>query len=163
MKNARHAFYTLLMITTISGMSACESKNRDNSADTNTNTNEAYKNDSNTETVDSDANDANAWMRERDDFIATNREIGTRIDKNIETREIEMANMNTKSRKAMQESINSLRIKRKNLDAKLGQMEQATENTWADMKQGINDAATELEKTYDAFDKQYGTKENIKK
>lgn len=154
MRNVKNAFHTLLMIGMIGFMSACGEDSRKDTSDQ-TNTNDAYQSDA--ETVEADAD---AWMSERDNFVTTNREIGTRIDRDLQTYESRMSTMDDKSRKSMQESINSLRIKRRNLDDKLKDMEGATKDNWADMKQGVSDAGTELEKTWDAFDKQYSTTNN---
>lgn len=151
-RNAKHTFHTLLMIGIIGWMSACDSNREKNSASTNTNTKEAYNGDADAETMEADDN---AWMNERDEFVTRNREIGTRIDRDLEGYEGRMSTMDNKSRKAMQESINSLRVKRRNLDSKLSEMEGSTQETWSDMKQGVSDAGTELESTWDAFDKQY--------
>jgi hypothetical protein len=141
-------------------MSACDSNRKNDSASTNTNTKEAYNGDSDAESMEADGN---AWMRERDDFVARNREIGTRIDRDIESYEGRMSTMDAKSRKAMQESINSLRVKRRNLDSKLSDLENSTQETWSDMKQGVSDAGTELESTWGAFDKQYNKNNNSRK
>lgn len=154
MRNVKNAFHTLLMIGMISFMSACSEDRKKDTSDQ-TNTSDAYQSDA--ETVEADAD---AWMQERTDFISTNREIGTRIDRDIEAYESKMSTMDNKSRKAMQESINSLRIKRKNLDNKLRDMENATQDSWSGMKQGVSEASTELESTWDAFDKQYSTGNN---
>jgi predicted nucleic acid-binding Zn-ribbon protein len=152
-KNKKNAFHTLLMIGLIGWMSACNSDPKTDTSDQ-TNTARAYENDADAAATELET-DANAWMQEIDNFVSTNREIGTRIDNDLKTYESKLESMDTKSRKAMQESINSLRIKRKNLDTKLQSLENASEDSWAQMKQDVTDAGTELESTWDAFDKQY--------
>jgi hypothetical protein len=160
-KQVKNAFHALLIVSVMGWMSACDTDRKGDTADK-TNTNEAYENDADAETYEMDEDDANVWMRERDDLVMSQREISNRIDRDLQTYENKMASMDNKTRKAMQESINSLRIKRDNLDNKIEQMENATADTWAEMKQEVSEAGTELENTWDAFDKEYSTHMNRK-
>jgi hypothetical protein len=157
-KNTKTSFHTLLMIGLVGWMSACNSDPKTDTSDQ-TNTAKAYENEADAETSEMEV-DENAWMQERDEFVTSSREVGTRIDSDLKAYESKMASMDNKTRKAMQEGINSLRLKRKNLDTKLESLENATAETWANMKQEVTEANTELENTWDAFDKQYSQNKN---
>lgn len=157
MKPVKNAFHALLIVGVMGWMSACDTDRRNDTADK-TNTSEAYENDADAETDEIGEDDASVWMRERDDLVTKQRELSSRIDRDLQTYETKMASMDNKSRKAMQESINSLRIKRDNLDKKLESMENATADSWSEMKQDVTEAGTELENTWDAFDKEYSSR-----
>jgi septal ring factor EnvC (AmiA/AmiB activator) len=161
MKQVKTAFHALLIVGMMGWMSACDNNRKNDTADK-TNTNEAYETDADAETYEMGEDDASVWMRERDDMVTRQREMSNRIDRDLKTYESKMASIDNKSRKAMQESINSLRIKRDNLDNKIEQMENATADSWAEMKQDVTEAGTELENTWDAFDNEYSTRTNRK-
>jgi hypothetical protein len=161
MKQLKNAFHALLIVSVMGWMSGCNNDRKNNTSDK-TNTNEAYETDADAETYETGKADASVWMRERDDMVTRQREISNRIDRDLKTYESKMNSMDNKSRKVMQESINSLRIKRDKLDNKIEQMENATADSWAEMKQDVTEAGTELEDTWDAFDKEYSTRTNRK-
>jgi archaellum component FlaC len=69
-----------------------------------------------------------------------------------------MKNMSGKTKSAMNESINSLKMKRDRFEDKLNEMEQSTEENWTRMRNELDESATELDRTYDAFDKEYSIK-----
>ena len=147
----KKALYGLMIVSMVGGVSACDN-NRGNDMSRATDT-EAVGDrdlDNDAETVEMDEN---AWMRERDRFIATNREIESRIDKEIAERERDMEKLGNKSKAAMKESINSLKIKRNKLDTKLNNLGEASQEAWQDMKNEVSEASTELEKSWEAFEK----------
>lgn len=158
-KNMKHNVFTLLIAGMIGGVSACSNDKRDTETSSSTNTAKAY-NESDAETMDNDAETMNttesSWMKEMDQYVAEHIATIDKIDKEIEEREKEMEKMGSKSKSAMKESINSLKLKRDQFEDKLNNVSQATQSDWMEMKKDVDEKASELNLTYEAFDKQYG-------
>jgi hypothetical protein len=153
--NLRKGLYALLIAGMIGSVSACDSSKKNTDTSSSTNTGRAYDGGTDAETMDVDKN---SWMRERDTYVSTHRDRITKIDRTIEEREKEMKNMSGKTKSAMNESINSLKMKRDRFEDKLNEMEQSTEENWTRMRNELDESATELDRTYDAFDKEYSIK-----
>lgn len=156
-KEIKNILYGLIVVGMMAGTNACNN-DRPNDASHRANTQmgeESLENDA--EVID---NDESAWIQERDDFVTTNRELSTKIEREIAQKEREMEKLSGKSRDAMQESINSLKIKRENLDTKLENLGQASHESWQKMKNEVSEASTELEKTWEAFEKEHKTHGN---
>lgn len=156
-KKIKNSLYALIVVGMMGSISACDNNRRN---DTTRATETEVRDDASVSDAEVIDNDENAWMRERDAFVTTNRERATRIDSEIAERERDMEKLSGKSRSAMQESINSLKVKRKNLDGELNKVGEASRETWQDMKNGVSEASEELEKSWEAFEKEYGVRNN---
>jgi hypothetical protein len=155
-KKIKNALYSLVIIGMMGSISACDNNRTTDSANTNDTEmrNDALENDA--EVMDMDEN---AWMQKRDDFVTEQRDLSMKMENAIAAQERELEGVSDKSSAAINESIKSLKIKKKNLDDKLDEVSQASRENWQDTRNDISEASTELQKSWEAFEKEYNVKE----
>jgi hypothetical protein len=153
-KDLKNTVYALLIAGMVGGVSACGTERK---ADDATNTGRAYEKENSTLESDAETTEMgeNAWMRERNDYVTKHRERIDEIDRTIEERERQMKTMSGKAKSKMNEGINSLKMKRDRFDSRLNELEQSTEENWTRMRNELDESATELDRTFDTFEKEY--------
>jgi DNA anti-recombination protein RmuC len=154
-KNMKQSVYALLIAGMIGSVSACSSNEKKDNIDTSssTNTGQAYEGGSDAETMDVDKN---SWMRERDTYVSKHRTTLDRIDRDMESWKSSADSKSTKANAAMQEGMKSLKLKKDQLETSLNDLEQSSEENWTRMRSEVDEKAMELERTHEAFSKQYG-------
>jgi predicted restriction endonuclease len=147
-KNMKQSLYALLIAGTIGSISACSNERKN--VDTSSSTNTAYEGGVDAETVD---RAENTWMKERDTYVSTQRTTLERIDADMKSWK---NNMEAKGNAAMKEGMKSLQLKRDQFEDQLNEIEQSTEENWTRVRSELDEKALELERTHEAFTKEYG-------
>jgi DNA anti-recombination protein RmuC len=156
-RNIKNGLYALLIAGMIGGTSACSNNKQKDTVDTSssTNTGQAYEKGSDAETMDMDT-EAGSWMRERDTYVSKHRATLDKIENDMETWKSSMDSKSSKANAAMKESMKSLKMKKDQFENSLNDMEQSSEENWTRMRSQVDEKAMELERTHEAFTKEYG-------